>query len=132
MPGTFGSLAGVMIFIFLGKNSFAYVISAMLITLIGFIFCGLGEKVYFQKDPACIIIDEVSGMLVCFCFLPVTMFNVIVGFILFRIFDIFKPFYIKRVEMIKGSAGIMLDDLLAGGYVVILLQFIQYCRKLLI
>lgn len=130
MPGTFGALAGVIIFIFLGRNSAMYVISAILITFIGFLFCGLGEKVFFKKDPACIIIDEVSGMLICFCFLPVTLFNVITGFILFRIFDIFKPFYIKRVERIKGSAGIMLDDLLAAGYVVILLQVIQYCRGL--
>ncbi|MFH1061296.1 MAG: phosphatidylglycerophosphatase A [Candidatus Omnitrophota bacterium] len=131
MPGTFGALAGVIIFLFLGSSSFIYVLTTILITLIGFIFCGSGEKVFFQKDPSCIIIDEVSGMLVCYCFLPITLFNVIAGFILFRIFDIFKPFYIKRVEKIKGSAGIMLDDLFAAGYVVILLQIIQACRRLL-
>jgi phosphatidylglycerophosphatase A len=130
IPGTFGALAGVVIFLLLGKSGSVYIITTLLITLFGFIFSGYGEKIFSQKDPSCIIIDEVSGMLVCYCFLPMTFFNVIVGFVLFRIFDIVKPFYIKKLEKLKGSAGIMLDDLAASGCVLILLEVMHYLNRL--
>ncbi len=131
MPGTFGSLAGVLIFLCLGKSNAAIILATIIITFLGFIFCGLAEKVFSQKDPSCVVIDEVSGMLLCYCFLKLTIFNVIAGFILFRLFDIIKPFYIRRVEKIRGSAGIMLDDLTAGIYVVLVLKAANILIKFL-
>ncbi|MBU1087444.1 MAG: phosphatidylglycerophosphatase A [Candidatus Omnitrophica bacterium] len=130
MPGTFGSLAGVIIFLCLGKSSLAVILATIIITLLGFVFCGLAEKVFSQKDPSCIVIDEVSGMLLCYCFVKISLFNVIAGFVLFRLFDIIKPFQIKRLEKIKGSAGIMLDDLAAAGYAIIFLKVINHLIKL--
>ncbi|MBU1045142.1 MAG: phosphatidylglycerophosphatase A [Candidatus Omnitrophica bacterium] len=124
IPGTFGSLAGVVIFLFLGKSSVAVILATIFITLLGFIFSGLAENVFSRKDPSCVVIDEVSGMLLCYCFVKISLFNVIVGFLLFRIMDIIKPFYIKRLEKLKGSLGIMLDDLAAGIYAVIFLKLI--------
>lgn len=132
MPGTFGSLAGVLIFICIGNSSAVYIPTTIFITVVGFLYCGAAEKVFLKKDPSCIVIDEVSGMLLCYCFVPVTLFNVIAGFILFRIFDILKPLYINRLQKIKGSAGIMLDDLAAAGYVVIALQGMGYLKQILV
>jgi len=122
MPGTFGSLAGVLIFLCLGESNAAVIIATIIITFLGFIFSDLAEKVFLKKDPSCVVIDEVSGMLLCYCFVKFTLFNIIAGFVLFRLFDIIKPFYIKQIEKIKGGAGIMLDDLTAGIYVVLVLK----------
>lgn len=130
MPGTFGALAGAGIFLLLGKDSADVIIATIIITVLGFIFCGSAERVFLKKDPACVVIDEVSGMLLCYCFMDLTLFNVVGGFILFRVFDIFKPFYIKQIEKIKGSAGIMLDDLTAGIYAVAVLKALNILIKL--
>lgn len=132
MPGTAGSLAGVIIFLFFGKVSTAYVLTTILIIFIGFLSCGAAERVFSEKDPGCIVIDEVSGILLCYCFVPATLFNIIGGFILFRIFDILKPLYINRLQNIKGSAGVMLDDLLAAGYSIVVLQCIGHLKQIFI
>lgn len=69
-----------------------------------------------EEDPHIVVIDEIAGQLTALLFLPVTSFNLLAGFFLFRLFDIWKPFPIRRVERLKNGVGIVADDLLAGVY----------------
>lgn len=66
------------------------------------------------KDSSKVVIDEVAGMSFTLLFVPLTLPNLITGFVLFRFFDIVKPFYIRRLELFPGGWGVMLDDLGAG------------------
>jgi phosphatidylglycerophosphatase A len=68
------------------------------------------------KDPGAVVIDEVLGMLVTLAFLDVSPIGAFVGFVLFRILDVIKPFPARRLEDLHGGPGIMLDDLMAGLY----------------
>jgi len=78
------------------------------------------------KDSKKIVIDEVLGMAVSLLFLPINLTIIIMGLVLFRIFDIWKPLYIRRTEKLKGGWGVMTDDLVAGIYSNIILQVIIY------
>lgn len=69
-----------------------------------------------KTDPGVVVIDEVVGMLVTLALLPVSPFGVLVGFLLFRVFDIVKPFPAAQSEHLPGGLGIMTDDVIAGVY----------------
>ena len=131
MSGTYASLGGLAIFYMLKGNRFLLNIITALIVFIGFIVCGMAEKVLEEKDSSKIVIDEVSGMLLCCCFIPADIFYLIGAFILFRFFDIVKPFPINEIQSLKGSMGIMLDDIAAAGYALIVLHAIVYFYKLI-
>lgn len=79
-------------------------------------------KYFDQKDPRQICLDEVVGMLVTFCYIPINFTSVVLGFGLFRYFDICKPWGIKKIEQLPGAWGVVLDDLLAGIYANIVLR----------
>lgn len=87
----------------------------LLITFIGVWSSGVVEKIW-GKDPSKVVIDEVAGMCVSLLFLPVQLKYVIAALVMFRFFDIAKPFLIKKVELLPGGWGIMMDDVLAGIY----------------
>jgi phosphatidylglycerophosphatase A len=78
------------------------------------------------KDSKKIVIDEVLGMAVSLLFLPINYVVILMGLVLFRIFDIWKPLWIRRTEKLKGGWGVMVDDLVAGVYSNIFLQIIIY------
>jgi phosphatidylglycerophosphatase A len=100
-------------------------IAAILIsTALGFIASGRVEKIMGEKDPGEIIIDEFSGMLISLYRIPPSMGYVVTGFLLFRFFDIVKPKPIRNLEKLKGGIGIMSDDIIAGVYTNIILQFV--------
>jgi len=80
------------------------------------------EKLMRKKDPPCVVIDEVCGMLLGLLFVPYDIKLVIIAFLIFRILDTLKPFPVGRLERLKGSLGIMTDDLVAGLYTNIILQ----------
>ena len=123
-PGTFGTLIGLPICYLLSRLH----LGAALICVVLFIFFAIGvaaaaEKVYGQKDPAKIVIDEIAGVLVAFVGLPFNLQTAIIGFIVFRGFDIFKPFPIRLVESkVGGGSGIVFDDILAGLYTNLILR----------
>ena len=95
----------------------------MAVTVFGVISSGVAEKVIGETDSEHIIIDEFAGFLVSVFFLPHTYSYLIAGFLLFRIFDILKPFPIGKLEKaFKGGAGIMADDILAGIFTNMMLQ----------
>jgi phosphatidylglycerophosphatase A len=117
IPGTFGSLVGVGIFLLLftaTSASFAVVLIVILIITFAGIWAAFRtEELEGRKDPGKVVI----------ALLPLTLFTlqsltrgVIVSFILFRLFDIFKPYPAGRFERLKGGFGIMCDDLMAGFY----------------
>lgn len=82
---------------------------------------------YFaQKDPALICLDEVVGMLVSLCAIPLNWQMIVLGFMLFRFFDILKPAGIKILEQLPGAWGVLADDLLAGLYTNLLLQALRH------
>jgi len=119
-PGTVGSIAGLAV---LWMISFApptyYQIILQLLFLIVFIPIGVIASSAYEKkigkiDPKEVVVDEVVGIVITLFALPFTWINVIAGFILFRFFDIIKPFPIGKLQNIKGGWGVMADDIAAG------------------
>jgi phosphatidylglycerophosphatase A len=127
-PGTLGSLVAILIYYFLSE------IPPPLyeITLIGFFFLSVwisenAERLFGKKDDQKIVIDEIMGFLITMLWVPKTIRFIIIGFFLFRFFDILKPFPIRHVEKrFKGGFGVVLDDVAAGVYSNIILQIISY------
>ena len=125
IPGTFGSLAGLILFFLVKNNTILYIVSTIIVIILGYLVSGRAEEIAQKKDARFIVIDEASGMLLSLIFLP--YYNVAVicaGFLLFRLLDTFKPFPAGRLEKLKGSSGIMGDDLVAGIYANIILQVV--------
>ncbi len=113
-PGTWGSLAGVLIYLLSNQNKLLYSIITILVIGLGFWVCGKAEEIYKRKDPPYVVIDEVAGVLIALFLIPPKLFLIIIAFSLFRFFDIVKPTPLKKIEKLKGSKGIMLDDIFAG------------------
>jgi len=85
----------------------------------------MAEKILIQKDPGCIVIDEIAGIMIAFLGMPFNTISVAAGFITFRFFDILKPFPIRYMERrIAGGAGVVMDDLMAGVYSNIALRLL--------
>lgn len=93
------------------------------ITAIGVYSAGKMEQ-FWGKDSYRIVIDEVAGMCLTLCFVPVRWQYVVIGLVFFRFFDIAKPLYVRRMERLEGGWGVMMDDILAGVYANLLLQIV--------
>lgn len=137
-PGTAGALLGVIMFyglnvIWYGINLEPITIIALnlaviiLVLLVG--VCSI-RKVHeiWPHDASRIVIDEVVGVWIAVFALPFDYRIYLYGFILFRFFDILKPFFIKRLDRLKSSWSVMLDDVLAGVYANIVLQILLYFK----
>lgn len=122
MPGTVGSLAGLLVYFVVKESALLHAFSMVFLFMLGMVFSGEAERVYKRKDANMIVIDEACGMLLALFLLPYKLGAVILGFILFRAFDIIKPPPAKRIEAISGAFGIMFDDLIAAVYSNIILQ----------
>jgi phosphatidylglycerophosphatase A len=122
IPGTFGSLAGILVYYLIKGSVLPYVFVTLAIFILGFLSGGRAEKVFKVKDPRYIVIDEVSGMLLSLAFLPYDIRIVIIGFFIFRLMDTLKPYPAGSLQSLKGSKGIMVDDIIAGIYTNIILQ----------
>ncbi len=94
-----------------------------IIIIVG-IFSGNQLKRIWGKDSYKIVIDEVAGMCITLLFIPVNWQYGLTGWILFRFFDIVKPLYIRKMELLPGGWGVMMDDILAGLYANILLSLV--------
>ncbi|MHB8173341.1 MAG: phosphatidylglycerophosphatase A family protein [Nitrospirota bacterium] len=131
-PGTAGSAAGVLVaflfIIFSGLNIFSGLIYALLTILVfavGVWSAGRAEVIYGEKDCGKIVIDEIAGILVTLYLIPYDWRWLLAGFILFRLFDITKPFPARRIDQrVKGGWGVMLDDVAAGIYANIALRIL--------
>ncbi len=113
-PGTWGSLGALLVWSFIPESLFFRFILLSLTLIIGFIACENTLKESDCPDPSFIVIDEVVGLWITLLFVPKTIFLFTLGFLLFRLFDILKPSFIYSVQFLKGSWGVMLDDILAG------------------
>jgi len=119
-PGTWGSLATVIVwrlassYIPVASRTWATIAAAVTVTLIGIPAATLVARASAAKDPQFVVIDEVAGQLVALIAVPLAWKTFLAGFILFRVFDIWKPFPIRRLERLPEGTGIMVDDLGAG------------------
>ncbi len=125
-PGTWGSLFALPLVWFLHKlNLTYYVATLLLITSVGIWASYKTSSELGKEDPDEVVIDEVAGILVTFLFVKPTFLSLLLGFILFRLVDITKPFPIKKIEKIPYGVGIMVDDLLAGVYAGLILVLLN-------
>lgn len=116
-PGTFGTVLGIPVYLLLRELSEAqYVAGVLLLLILGVWFCQIAERELGAHDHSSIVLDEVVGYLVTLWAAPKGIAWLAVGFVLFRAFDIWKPFPIRRVERLPGGVGVMADDVVAGLY----------------
>jgi phosphatidylglycerophosphatase A len=128
MPGTLGSLAGLLIY-FVVKDKFPiYAFSIIFLFVLGILFSAEAERIYKRKDAQMIVIDEACGMMLSMFLVPYNLWIMILGFVLFRTFDILKPPPAKAIEKFSGAFGIMFDDIIAAIYTNFILQIT--CRIL--
>ena len=118
MPGTAGTVWGVIIaYLISGATGLSQALITASITLISVPLAGETVRYTGKSDPAIIVIDEVSGFLISIFLIPFTAFNVILVFILFRFFDILKPYPAGLIDRaVGGGPGVVLDDVAAGVY----------------
>jgi phosphatidylglycerophosphatase A len=123
-PGTAGTLAAIPFYLLLSTlNPTAYLLVTLASVILGVYLCGRTSKALGAHDHAAIVWDEFAGFFITMLFVPTSITTVILGFCLFRIFDIFKPWPASVIDTrIKGGLGVMLDDVFAGIYALLVLQ----------
>jgi phosphatidylglycerophosphatase A len=126
-PGTAGTVVAIPIFLLLSSIPFPlYELTILTFFFFASWISGEAERCWQRKDDPKIVIDEIIGYLITMLWLPKTILFIILGFLLFRFFDILKPPPIRVLEKARGGYGIVLDDVLAGVYSNIVLQIISY------
>ena len=131
-PGTAGAVEGVAIYLAIRALHLGPSSSLIVLAVINVVLFGVGVWASNRtcamtgvKDPRLIVIDEVSGQLISLTPLallpPFSITAVVIGFLLFRMFDIYKPYPIRKLERLHGGLGVMADDVLAGVYAAVLL-----------
>jgi phosphatidylglycerophosphatase A len=129
-PGTFASLAAALLYEFLlFRLSWPLYIALIVLMFLG----GVSLASRFsgelnRKDPREIVIDEVCGQWIAYFLVPGHWLNIILGFLLFRAFDVLKPYPIRRLEKLPSGLGIMTDDVFAGIYAAVLLHFYLFIK----
>lgn len=125
-PGTCGTLAAVPLYLLMAQTgNLVYGVFTLLATVAGIWICGIAADKLGEHDFGGIVWDEVVGYLITLWLIPFSWLNVILGFVLFRFFDILKPWPIKIADRrVKGGFGIMLDDVLAGILANLVLRFL--------
>ncbi len=143
-PGTYGSAVGVGLYLLVESagarvSGFAsWRVTFLLLLVAAVTFAGVWaasrvEKLTGRKDPGVVVADEVAGQLIAFLFVPVNAgwWAIVAGFVLFRLFDIWKPYPIRRLEKLESGLGVMADDVLAGVYAAIVLSLLVSIHSLL-
>ncbi|WP_300460393.1 phosphatidylglycerophosphatase A [Desulfobacula sp.] len=125
-PGTFGTLAAIpfgLVFLIISPPFHGvYIVSLILIATY---IADEAEKILGEKDPGCIVIDEIAGYVVTLSMVPVQISTLAAGFFIFRLFDIVKPGPVKYFENnFSGGAGVVLDDVMAGMLSAVLLRIL--------
>lgn len=115
-PGTFGSLAGLLLWWTLPSAPVPQLIAIALLFAAGSWSAGVSERHFKGTDPGPVVIDEVMGMIITLWMNPVGWKGATAGFLLFRLFDIVKPYPANRFEELPGGIGVMADDGMAAIY----------------
>ncbi|UOA07569.1 phosphatidylglycerophosphatase A [Methylobacter sp. S3L5C] len=115
-PGTMGTLAAIPVYwLFAQADCLIYSLLTVVVTVVGVWICGNAAEKLGEHDFGGIVWDEIAGFLITMWLVPLTWQTIIAGFILFRFFDILKPWPIKWLDRhVEGGFGIMIDDVLAG------------------
>jgi phosphatidylglycerophosphatase A len=127
-PGTVGSAAGLVFYTLVWATGSPLVEAALILALFAAgVWAGTTAERYFGGiDPGPIVIDEVVGMLVTLAFIPVGWSGAAVGFFLFRIFDVIKPYPARQLESLHGGLGVMADDVMAAVYANLSLRLVMW------
>lgn len=129
-PGTFGTLAGIPIcLLFLPLAWFWRLLFILILTALSVYIAGRAEEIYQKKDDQRIVIDEIVGFQVTMLPVAITTLNICAAFVLFRIFDILKPFPLNKLQDLPGGWGVVMDDVGAGIYAGALLMLASYVIK---
>ena len=129
-PGTVGSAAGLLFYLLVWWSRSPLVEVALIAILFAAgVWAGTTSERYFGGiDPGPIVLDEVVGMLITLAFVPVGISGALIGFLLFRVFDVVKPFPARRLEALHGGLGVMADDAMAAIYANVALRVVLYLR----
>lgn len=125
-PGTVGSAAGLLVYALVGFFKSPLLDVGTIVTLFAAgVWAGTVAERYFGGiDPGPIVIDEVVGMLITLLFVPVGWAGALLGFFLFRVFDVIKPYPAGRLEQLHGGLGVMADDAMAAVYANVTLRVV--------
>jgi len=125
-PGTFGTLTAIPLFLLLTMlTPLNYLLAVVLMSVAGVYICGKAAADVGVHDHPAIVWDEFIGFFITMFMIPVSWQSILVGFILFRLFDILKPWPISFIDKnLSGGLGIMLDDILAGAFALVIMQLI--------
>ena len=117
-PGTVGSAAGLIVYLLVWWTGSTIVEVGLIAGLfLAGVWAGTTAEQYFGGiDPGPIVVDEVVGMLITLAFIPVGVTGAVAGFLLFRFFDVIKPWPANRLESLHGGLGVMADDAMAAVY----------------
>lgn len=126
-PGTFGTFAALpFIYLFSVLDTTEYVGVVVAFALLGIYLCGATSKAMKAHDHPAIVWDEVVGYMIAMIAVPVTWLHLLVAFVLFRFFDILKPWPIKALDKhVKGGFGIMIDDVIAGVFSLVIIHLLM-------
>lgn len=125
-PGTLGSIAGLAVFAlvrWIGSGPTEAATIGVLFA-VGAWAGTVSERYFGGIDPGPVVIDEVMGMLLTLAFIPVSGAGIVAGFLLFRVFDVIKPYPAGRFEKLPGGIGVMSDDAMAAIYANIALRLL--------
>ena len=127
-PGTFGSLVGLGFALLIAPLGWAWLLAAAIAAVVaGFWICGESARRLRVHDHPAIVWDEVAGMMIAMLAAPQQWWGAPLAFVLFRVFDIAKPWPIREIDHgMSGGAGIMLDDVLAGLFAALGLLIVGY------
>jgi phosphatidylglycerophosphatase A len=127
-PGTFGSAAGLVVYLLVWWTQSRVLEIALILFLfaIGVWSGTIAERYFGGIDPGPVVMDEVVGMLITLAFIPVTWTGALAGFVLFRLFDVIKPFPAGRFERLHGGLGVMADDAMAAVYANVALRVLVF------
>lgn len=127
-PGSMGTLVAFPIhFLIILLPGSAYYLALAAILVLAIITAGMAEKIIDRQDPGMVVIDEIIGMLIGLIGAPLTLPSLITAFVLFRIFDIWKPFPVSWFDNhLHGGTGIVLDDVMAGIYTLACMQGLSH------
>jgi phosphatidylglycerophosphatase A len=121
-PGTVGSAITLVLLWLWSPSPVTLVAAVVVLTIVGIWAGGRAERLIGEKDPGSVVIDEVAGMMLSVLLLPRTPAIFVSAFLLFRLFDIVKPYPARQWQAWPGGVGIMADDLMAGVYANLLLH----------
>ena len=116
-PGTAGSVVGLAVYAALTPLPTALYVAVLgVLSAAAAWIAGRAERLLESQDDGRIVIDEIAGMLASLAFLPARVDVALAGFVLFRLFDVWKPPPVRRAERLPGGVGVVMDDLVAGVY----------------